>query len=106
MAERIFSRDSELITFLGVEIYVHAAEAGHEIIDQISGEVVAQTVDFIFRSEDLPRLPKAGDRIVRADGSIYELLLFDEGNSFGENVYRYCDPFRFMMRVHGKIVAA
>ena len=105
MTERIFSRDCELVTFLGVEMASHAANAGHEIIDKISGEVVGQTVDFIFRTEDLPRLPKAGDRIIRSDGTVYELLLFDEGDNFGENIYRYCEPFHFMIRVHGKMIA-
>jgi hypothetical protein len=65
-----------------------------------SRDFLIATLDLVLNGTKIE--PRRGDRVVEeANGQVHE---YEVSAPEQENVYRYCDPFRELMRIHTKRV--
>ena len=91
-----------------LEVLATIGRTVFESVDDHGLIVKTESRDFLVLTQDLVLggeavLPKSGDRIREAAGSV--TLVYEVMAPGGEPVWRYSDPYRKTIRIHTKLVA-
>ena len=74
-----------------------------ELTDTSGILISIESRDFLISAanlllDDIPILPEVGDRIIETIGS--KLHAYEVSNFGSEQSYRFCDPYRYKLRIH------
>ncbi len=92
---------------LTVPVQAGKGRSTFEITDRSGILVEIESRDFLISAanlllDDLPILPEVGDRIIETIGG--KLQAYEVSNFGAEQPYRFCDPYRYKLRIHTRYV--
>ena len=92
---------------LTVPVQAAKGRTTFELTDTSGILITIESRDFLISAaslllDDIPILPEIGDRIIETIGS--KLHAYEVSNFGSEQSYRFCDPYRYKLRIHTRYV--
>ena len=90
-----------------VEVPAGKGRTTFELTDTSGILISIESRDFLISAaslllDDIPILPEVGDRIIETIGS--KLHAYEVSNFGSEQSYRFCDPYRYKLRIHTRYI--
>ena len=92
---------------LTVPVQAGKGRTTFELTDTSGILISIESRDFLISAaslllDDIPILPELGDRIIETIGS--KLHAYEVSNFGSEQSYRFCDPYRYKLRIHTRYI--
>ena len=92
---------------LTVPVQAGKGRSTFELTDTSGILVEIESRDFLISAanlllDEMPILPEVGDRIIETVGG--KLHAYEVSNFGAEQPYRFCDPYRYKLRIHTRYV--
>jgi len=92
---------------LTVPVQAGKGRSTFEITDRSGILIEIESRDFLISAgnlllDDMPILPEVGDRIIETIGG--KLHAYEICNFGAEQPYRFCDPYRYKLRIHTRYI--
>ena len=92
---------------LTVPVQAGKGRSTFELTDTSGILVEIESRDFLISAgnlflDEMPILPEVGDRIIETVGG--KLHAYEVSNFGSEQSYRFCDPYRYTLRIHTRYI--